>query len=151
MVMDQIHAGVCGTHMSARTLLSMIIKQGYYWTTMEEDCHKSVRFCDTCQKYANAQHIPPSLLHSLSSPWPFSTWGIDIIGKITPPGHGGHEFILVAIDYFTKWVEASSYKALQAKHVAQFIETNIIYHYGILMRSSVITGCTFKRNVKLSS
>jgi len=98
---------------------------------MEEDCHKYVKFCDTCQKYVNAQHIPPSLLHSLTSPWPFSTWGIDIIGKITPPGHGGHEFILVAIDYFTKWVKASSYKVLQAKHVAQFIETNIICRFGV--------------------
>ena len=67
----------------------------------------------------------------LASPWPFSTRGIDIVGKITPPGQGGHEFILVAIDYFTKWVEVASFVKLQAKHVAQFIETNIICRYGV--------------------
>ncbi|RVX12635.1 hypothetical protein CK203_011533 [Vitis vinifera] len=42
---------------------------------------------------------PPSELHALTSPWPFSAWGIDIIGKISPKSSSGHEFILVAIDY----------------------------------------------------
>ena len=45
-------------------------------------------------------HVPPSELHALTSPWPFSVWGIDIIGKISPKSSSGHEFILVAIDYF---------------------------------------------------
>lgn len=80
-VMDRVHAGECGPHMSVRMLTMKLIKIGYYWTTMEDDCHRCVKHCDTCQKYSNAQHIPPSFLHSLVSPWPFSTWGIDIIGK----------------------------------------------------------------------
>ena len=41
-----------------------------------------------------------------------SVWGIDVIGKISPKSSSGHEFILVAIDYFTKWVEATSYAKL---------------------------------------
>ena len=57
-------------------------------------------------------------LHTMTSPWPFSTWGIDIIEKIHPTTSNGHEFILVAIDYFTKWVEAASYKVLNSKKVA---------------------------------
>lgn len=67
----------------------------------------------------------------MTSPWPFSTWGIDIIGKVTAKASNGHEFILVAIDYFTKWVEAASYAVLTAKKVAQFIKTNIICRYGV--------------------
>ena len=47
--------------------------------------------------------------------------GINIIGKIHPTTSNGHEFILVAIEYFTKWVEATSYKVLNSKKVAQFI------------------------------
>ena len=47
--------------------------------------------------------------------------GIDIIGKIHPTASNGHEFILVAINYFTKWIEAASYKILNSKKVAQFI------------------------------
>ena len=70
-------------------------------------------------------------LHTMTSPWPFSTQGIDIIGKIHPTASNGHEFILVAIDYFTKWVKAVSYKVLNLKKVAQFIQKNIICRYGV--------------------
>ena len=47
-------------------------------------------------------HLSPSELHALTSPWPFSVWGIDIIEKISPKSSNGHEYILVTIDYFTK-------------------------------------------------
>ena len=76
-------------------------------------------------------HVPPSELHALTSPWPFSVWGIDIIGKISPKSSSGHEFILVAIDYFTKWVEATSYAKLNAAKVATFIKSQIICRYGV--------------------
>ena len=61
----------------------------------------------------------------MTSRWPFSVWGIDVIGRIAPKALNGHEYILVAIDYFTKWVEVASYSVLKAKHVAQFLENNI--------------------------
>jgi len=144
-VMDNVHAGVCGTHMNGKLLVRKIITLGYYWITMEKDCFEYAKKCDTCQRNANLQHIPPSLLYTFTSPWPFSTWGIDIIGKITPPGQGGHEFILVAIDYFTKWVEAASYATLQAKHVAKFIETNIICRFGIPHEIISDNGTHFQR------
>ena len=48
-------------------------------------------------------HVSPSELYALTSPWPFSIWGINIIGKISPKSSNGHEYIFVAIDYFTKW------------------------------------------------
>ena len=66
----------------------------------------------------------------MTSPWPFSTWGIDIIGKVTPKASNGHEFILVAIDYFTKWVKAELYTVLNAKKLAKFIKKNIISDMG---------------------
>ncbi|RVW12912.1 hypothetical protein CK203_097117 [Vitis vinifera] len=58
-------------------------------------------------------------------------WGIDIIGKISSKSSSGHEFILVAIDYFTKWVEAASYARLTSTGVAGFIRSHIIYRYGV--------------------
>ncbi|KNA18363.1 hypothetical protein SOVF_071580, partial [Spinacia oleracea] len=93
-VMDNIHAGVCGTHMNGKMLALKIIKARYYWTTLERDCYFFVKKCPTCQKCANQKHIPPLLLYSQLSSWPFSAWGIDAIGKVTPTGTGGHEFIL---------------------------------------------------------
>ena len=75
--------------------------------------------------------MSPSELHALTSPWPFSVWGIDIIGKISPKSSCGHEFILVAIDYFTKWVEATSYERLTSFGVAGFIISHILCRYGV--------------------
>ncbi|RVW86519.1 hypothetical protein CK203_042224 [Vitis vinifera] len=57
-------------------------------------------------------------------------WGIDI-RKISPKSSSGHEFILVAIDYFTKWVEAASYARLTSSGVASFIRSHIICRYGV--------------------
>ncbi|RVW13548.1 hypothetical protein CK203_101447 [Vitis vinifera] len=59
-------------------------------------------------RYRDLIHVPPSELHTLTSPWPFLVWGIDIIGKISPKSFSGHEFILVAIDYFPKAVDSEA-------------------------------------------
>ena len=75
--------------------------------------------------------MPPSELHALTSPWSFSVWGIDIIWKISPKYSNGQEYILVVIDYFTKWVEAASYVRLIAIRVTKFIRSHIICRYGV--------------------
>ncbi|XP_060210724.1 uncharacterized protein LOC132637686 [Lycium barbarum] len=62
---------------------------------------------------------------------------MDVIGPIEPPASNGHRFILVAIDYFTKWVEASTYKAVTKKVVADFVRNNIVCRFGI--PESIIT------------
>ena len=76
-------------------------------------------------------HVPPSELHALASPWPFLVWGIDVIRKILPKSSNCHEFILVAIDYFTKWVEAASYAKLTLIKVSTFIKSHIICRYEV--------------------
>ena len=58
-------------------------------------------------------------------------WGIDMIGEIRPIASNGHRFILVAIDYFTKWVEAASFATVTKNVVARFIRHNLICRYGV--------------------
>ena len=77
--------------------------------TMESDCCVYAKMCRKCQVYADMIHIPPTPLNAMTSQWPFAMWGIDMIGRIEPRTSNGHRFILVSIDYFTKWVEAASY------------------------------------------
>ena len=88
---------------------------------MEIDCCQFVQRCTKHLMHGDLIHVPPSELHALTSPCPFLVWGIDVIGKISPNSSSGHEFILVAIDYFTKWVEATSYAKLNVDKVATFI------------------------------
>jgi len=100
--MHEIHEGSFGTHSSGHTMAKKILRAGYYWITMEADCYKHARKWYKCHIYADKIHVPPTALNVLSSPWPFSMWGIDMIGRIEPKASNGHRFILVAIDYFTK-------------------------------------------------
>nr|CAN65175.1 hypothetical protein VITISV_029768 [Vitis vinifera] len=130
-VMREVHSGVCGPHMGGHMLARKIMRMGYFWLTMETDCCQFVQKCPECQIHGDLIHAPPSELHALTSPWPFSIWGIDIIGKVSPKSSSGHEFILVAIDYFTKWVEAASYARLTSARVASFIRSHIICRYGV--------------------
>ncbi|XP_028085965.1 uncharacterized protein LOC114286935 [Camellia sinensis] len=68
---------------------------------------------------------------------------------VSPKGSNGHEYILVAIDYFTKWVEAQSYDVLKAAHVAKFIRNNIIYQCGVPTEIISDNGSHFKKVVDL--
>ncbi|XP_039688639.1 uncharacterized protein [Medicago truncatula] len=98
---------------------------------MHADCHHYAKKCHKCQIYADKIHVPPSMLNVISSPWPFSMWGIDMIGRIEPEASNGHRFILVAIDDFTKWVEAASFANVTKQVVVRFIKNNIICRYGV--------------------
>ncbi|KAI5387005.1 hypothetical protein KIW84_073234 [Lathyrus oleraceus] len=109
LLMAEVHEGSFGTHSNGHAMAKKMSRAGYYWLTMESDCCKFVKKCHKCQIYADKIHVPLTLLNVISSPWPFSIWGINMIGMIEPKASNGHRFILVAIDYFTKWVEAASY------------------------------------------
>ncbi|XP_070020811.1 uncharacterized protein [Nicotiana sylvestris] len=78
-------------------------------------------------------HAGPHMmeLHPMSAPWPFVAWGMDVIGPIEPKDSNGHRFILVAIDYFTKWVEAITLKSVTKKALVDFVHSNLIYRFGI--------------------
>jgi hypothetical protein len=129
--MKEVHEGSFGTHASGNAMVKKLLRAGYYWMTMEAQCFNFVRKCHKCQIYADKVHVPPNPLSLMSSSWPFAMWGIDMIGKIEPTASNGHRFILVAIDYFTKWVEAASYANVTKQVVARFLKRDIICRYGV--------------------
>ncbi|RDX91772.1 Gag-Pol polyprotein, partial [Mucuna pruriens] len=83
----------------------------------------------------------------MTSPWPFSTWGIDMIKPIEPKASNRHRFILVAIDYFTKWVEVTSYSTVTRNVVVKFIKRDIICRYGL--PAHIITNNSTNLNNKM--
>ena len=146
-VMREVHAGVCGPHMGGHMLKRKIMKTSYFWLTMETDCCQFVQRCPECQMHRDLIHVPPSELHALTSPWPFSVWGIDIIGKISPKSPNGNEYILVAIDYFIKWMEVASYARLTTVRAAKFTISHIICQYGVPHELISYRGVHFKGEV----
>ena len=130
--MEEMYEGLLRAYASGSLLAHKIMKAGYYWLTMESDCVKHVRTCHRCQAYQDRKNTPLQPLHPLATPWPFSAWGMDVIGPKVLKASNGHEYILVAIDHFTKWVEAASYKSVTQAVVARFLIHKIICCYDIL-------------------
>lgn len=124
----QVHEGVCGPHMNGHRLAKKRLRLGYYSCTMERDCIHFVQRCHKCQVHANLIHAPPTELHNQTTPWPFAVYCLDLIGRLTRRQPIGHEYILVAIDSFTKWVEAASYTTITAAHVIIFLKKQLHIH-----------------------
>ncbi|XP_070036460.1 uncharacterized protein [Nicotiana tomentosiformis] len=120
-LLEEIYAGTCGPHIKGFTLAKKILRAGYSWMTMESDNIRYMQKCYQCQIHGDFIRVPPNELNVVGSPWSVSAWGMDIIAPIEPAASNGHHFILVVIDYFTKWVEVSTYKAVTKKVVADFV------------------------------
>ncbi|RVX04911.1 Pol polyprotein [Vitis vinifera] len=96
---------------------------------MKKDAAAYVQKCDKCQRYAPIPHAI-SALKSVSGPWPFAQWGMDIVGPL-PAAPAQKKFLLVATDYFSKWVEAEAYASIKDKDVTKFVWKNIVCRFGI--------------------
>ena len=70
------------------------------------------------------------------------------MGKIAPPASNMYDFIVMAVDYFLKWVEAESFKKLGAKQMTRFIEKNLICRYGVPHHIVDDNGVQFQAEVK---
>jgi len=130
IVMSEVHEGLCGSHSSGRAMAFKIKKMCYYWPTMITDCVKYAQRCKRCQLHAPLIHQPSELFSSISAPYPFMRWSMDIIGPLHRSTRGV-QYLLVLTDYFSKWIEAEAYVNIKDSTVKTFIWKNIICRQGI--------------------
>lgn len=102
---DETHHGLCALHQAGEKMCWLIRRQGFFWPLVRKECIAIVKGCETCQRHVFLPVVPTSELHSVTKHWPFLGWAMNSIGEINPSGKGGYYYILVAINYFTKWVE----------------------------------------------
>ncbi|GJV67688.1 reverse transcriptase domain-containing protein [Tanacetum coccineum] len=102
----------------------------YYWPTMHMDARNLIRECNNCQIHRPIPRNPQQNLTPIMSPWPFYKWGIDIAGPF-PKGPGKVKFLIVAIDYFTKWIEAKAVATIIGNQVKKFVWDNIVCRFGL--------------------
>ena len=129
-ILREVHEGICGNHIGARTLAGKTLRQGYYWPTMLKDATELIRKCKACQENARISHLPSESLTSVTSPWPFQQWGLYILGPL-PIGRGQCKFIIVVVDYFTKWAEAEPLPTITEQKVRNFVWRFIICRFRI--------------------
>ncbi|GJX94982.1 reverse transcriptase domain-containing protein [Tanacetum coccineum] len=108
-VLREIHEGSCSMHAGTRSVVAKALRTGYYWPTMHKDARALIKACQECQVHKPVPRNPQEKLNPITSPWPFYKWGIDIAGPF-PEGPGKVKFLIVAMDYFTKWIEAKPEK-----------------------------------------
>ncbi|RDX68187.1 Retrovirus-related Pol polyprotein from transposon 17.6, partial [Mucuna pruriens] len=126
----EVHERLCGSHIKGRELASKIAKAGYYWPTLKGDCMDYVRRCNKCQRFIEVGNTAPKQLHVITSPWSFHKWGEDILGPF-PPSPRQVKFLIVAVDYFTKWIEVEIVTTISAKKIKHFYRKKIIGRFGL--------------------
>ena len=92
--------------------------------------------------HANFHVAPPEELISITSPWPFAKWGMDLLGPF-PQAPGQVKYLIVGIDYFTKWIEAEPLATITAQRSRRFLYKNIITRYGIPYSITTDNGTQF--------
>lgn len=126
----EVHESVCGNHQGARALAFKLVRYGYYWPTMKKDASEYVKRCDRCQRFGNVIHLPAEDLTSINCSAPFEQWGVDILGPF-PVARGQLKFVAVAVEYFTKWVEAEPLATISEPKLRAFTWRSIICRFGI--------------------
>jgi hypothetical protein len=139
----EVHDGICGAHQSAYKMKWLLRRAGFYWPTMVDDCIKYEKGCEVCQWFWNIQLAPAGVMNSIVKPWPFRGWGLEFIGEIHPGSSKGHQFILVATDYFTKWAEAVPLRNMTHREVISFVQKHIIYQFGVAQTLVIDQGPSF--------
>jgi hypothetical protein len=138
-ILDEIHLGCYGNHTASRTLVGKTFRTGFYWPTALKDAEELVRQCKGCQMFPRQAHVPAHDLICIPPTWPFVCWGLDQVGPLKK-AKGGFQYIFIAIDKFTKWIEYKPLVKYSATKAVEFIQ-DIMHRFGIPNR--VITDLGF--------
>jgi hypothetical protein len=122
----EVHDEICGAHQLAHKMKWLLRRAGFYWPTMVDDCIKYQKGCKACQRFGNIQLAPVDVMNSIVKSWPFRGWGLDFIGEIHPGSSKSHWFILVAMDYFTKWIEAVPLRNMTHQEIISFVQEHTL-------------------------
>jgi hypothetical protein len=137
-LLTEIHGGECVSHSSSRTLVGKAFRHGFYWPTALQDAAEMVKSCKACQFHAKQIHTPAQALQMIPPSWPFTVWGVDILGPF-PRAVGGYRYLFIAIDKFTKWPEATPVVNITQGTAVAFIKS-IVCRFGVTNRIIMDNG-----------
>ena len=103
------------------------------------------RKCDKCQRFSSIPRSHPERLTSMTSPWPFTVWGIDLI-DLMPTARPTFKYTVITVDYFTKWAEAKPLAMISSKKVQEFVWESIVCRFRIPHKIVSDNGTQFDSN-----
>nr|GEZ96928.1 reverse transcriptase domain-containing protein [Tanacetum cinerariifolium] len=122
-ISEACHNGPTGGHHGANLTAKKIFDAGFFWPTIYKDAHEFVKNCDSCQRQGKISQRDEMPQNSIQTCEIFDVWGIDFIGPF--PSSRGNKYILVAVDYLSKWVEAKTLPTNNARVVCKFLKSLI--------------------------
>nr|CAN67232.1 hypothetical protein VITISV_028396 [Vitis vinifera] len=128
-ILNHCHENACGGHFASKKTTMKVLQSGFTWPSLFKDTHIMCRSCDRCQRLGkltkrNQMPMNPILIVEL-----FDVWGIDFMGPF--PMSFGNSYILVGVDYVSKWVEAIPCKQNDHRVVLKFLKENIFSRFGV--------------------
>jgi hypothetical protein len=141
-LMKEIHGGMCGSHIAVRALAGKAFRQGFYWPMAIKDVEQIVKTCKACQFAAKHQRRPGAPSQLITSSWPLQRWGMDIVGPL-PTAQGNFKFIVVVVEYFTKWIEARPLATITSVSIRKFFWQQIICRFVMPRELTVGNGKQF--------
>ena len=127
-ILNHCHTLPCGGHFGGQRTAAKVLQSGFYWPSLFKDAHLFVSTCDKCQRMGNISRKDEPPMHPILEVELFDLWGIDFMGPF--PASYSNLYILLAVDYVSKWVEAIPTRTNDAKVVAQFLRSNIFSRFG---------------------
>ena len=123
------HNSPCDGHYGGDKTAARVLQSGFFWPILFKDAHQHVLHCDQCQRMRGISRRNEMPLQNIMEVEVFDCWGIDFVGPF--PSSFGNEYILVAIDYVSKLVEAVATPYNDAKTVVKFLKKNIFSRFGV--------------------
>ncbi|GJV12975.1 reverse transcriptase domain-containing protein [Tanacetum coccineum] len=119
-ILDQCHHGPTGGHYGPYVTAKKVLDSGFYWPTIIKEAHTLVKLCEACQKMGNISKRDEMPLNNIQACEIFDIWGIDFMGPFLKSHK--FEYILVAVDYVSKWAEAQALPTNDVRVVVTFLK-----------------------------
>jgi ribonuclease HI len=138
-ILCEVHSGTCSSHAGPRALAAKLIRQGFYWPAMICAMNRVTRSCESCHKFSPRLGNPLQFTKLIAHTWPLQRWGLDIVGPL-PTAQGNLKFTFVAVEYFTKWIEARAVSTITSKTAQKFFWQNIVCRFRVPSELTVDNG-----------
>ncbi|XP_075504544.1 uncharacterized protein LOC142541982 [Primulina tabacum] len=127
-ILEKCHSSPYGGHFGASRTATKVLQSGFYWPNFFKDSYTLVKSCDKCQRVGSISKRHELPLTNILEVELFDVWGIDFMGPF--PSSFGQSYILLAVDYISKWVEAIATSTNDARVVVKFVHRNIFTRFG---------------------
>jgi hypothetical protein len=146
IMIKDCHTGACGGHFSRLATTQKILRAGYFWPTLIKDCIESIKKFHPCQVFSRKMREHPAPMFPIITVGPFTKWGIDYT-TCNPLSAREHRYIIIAIDYFTKWVKAMPMFKDDGETATLFLFNQIIARFDVLREIFTNHGSHFQNRM----